>query len=71
MLRNYVIWGTTLYALRGITGAVYARMVKKVGDRRYWEQWAQSVGEIAERQVKRITSLVEKTAPTPKLSSPS
>ena len=34
-------------------------MVKKVGDRRYWEQWAQSVGEIAERQVKRIAALVE------------
>ena len=42
-----------------LQSAVYARMVKKVGDRRYWEQWAQSVGEIAERQVKRITALVE------------
>lgn len=33
-------------------------MVKKVGDRRYWEQWAKSVAVIAERQVNRITKLV-------------
>jgi predicted helicase len=37
---------------------VFARMVKKVGDRRYWEQWAKNVAEIAERQVIRIKSLV-------------
>ena len=45
-----------------LQSAVYARLVKKVGDRQYWEQWAQSVGEIAERQTKRIASLVEKDA---------
>lgn len=45
-----------------LQSAVYARLVKKVGDRQYWEQWAQSVGEIAERQVKRITALVDKDA---------
>jgi predicted helicase len=43
-----------------LQSAVYARLVKKVGDRQYWEQWAQSVGEIAEKQVRRITALVEK-----------
>lgn len=37
---------------------VFARMVNKVGDRRYWEQWAKSVAEIAERQVERITRLI-------------
>jgi len=37
---------------------VFARMVKKVGDRRYWEQWAKNVAEIAERQVIRIRQLV-------------
>ena len=37
---------------------VFARMVQKVGDRRYWEQWAKNVAEIAERQVERITLLV-------------
>lgn len=37
---------------------VFARMVLKVGDRRYWEQWAKSVAEIAERQVVRINRLI-------------
>lgn len=37
---------------------VFARMVQKVGDRRYWEQWAKSVAEIAQRQTERITKLI-------------
>ncbi|MGI9256300.1 MAG: type ISP restriction/modification enzyme, partial [Salinispira sp.] len=43
-----------------LQSVVYAKLVQKVGDRRYWEQWATSVAEIAERQIKRITQLVEK-----------
>lgn len=39
---------------------VFARMVQKVGDRRYWEQWAKNVAEIAERQIERITNMVKK-----------
>jgi len=38
---------------------VYARMVEKVGDRRYWEQWAKDVAQIADRQIERITYLIE------------
>ena len=34
-------------------------MVQKVGDRRYWEQWAKSVAEIAERQAERINRLIK------------
>ena len=34
-------------------------MVQKVGDRRYWEQWAKNVAEIAERQVTRIKRLIK------------
>jgi predicted helicase len=41
---------------------VFARMVNKVGDRRYWEQWAQSIAGIAERQVVRITALLKANA---------
>lgn len=41
-----------------LQSVVFARMVKKVGDRRYWEQWAKSVAEIAQRQIERITVLV-------------
>lgn len=37
---------------------VFARMVLKVGDRRYWEQWAQDVAIIADRQIERIKYLI-------------
>ena len=43
-----------------LQSVVYAKMVQKVGDRRYWEQWAKNVAEIAERQIERITRLIEK-----------
>jgi predicted helicase len=37
----------------------FARMVQKVGDRRYWEQWAKNVAEIAQRQAERINRLIQ------------
>lgn len=37
---------------------VFGRMVQKVGDRRFWEQWAKNVAEIAERNVERINRLI-------------
>jgi predicted helicase len=39
--------------------AVYAKIVTKVGERAYWENWAKSVAAIAERHVTRITALVD------------
>ena len=42
-----------------LQNVVFARMVLKVGDRRYWEQWAKSVAKIAERQGERINRLVQ------------
>jgi predicted helicase len=42
-----------------LQGVVFARMVQKVGDRRYWEQWAKNVAEIAERHIVRITRLTK------------
>ena len=42
-----------------LQNVVFARMVQKVGDRRYWEQWAKNVAEIAERQIERIKRLAD------------
>ncbi|MBS4057375.1 MAG: DEAD/DEAH box helicase [Bacteroidales bacterium] len=42
-----------------LQSVVFARMVQKVGDRRYWEQWAKDVAIIADRQIERITYLIE------------
>lgn len=51
--------GAQLYLqFEELQSAVYARMVQKVGDRRYWEQWAKSVAEIAQRHTERITKLI-------------
>lgn len=41
-----------------LQSVVFARMVNKVGNRRYWEQWAKSVAEIAQRQTERIEKLI-------------
>jgi predicted helicase len=49
----------TKFNFETLQNAIYARMVLKVGDRRYWEQWATSVADIAERQIKRITKIVD------------
>ncbi|EIQ00676.1 putative helicase [Opitutaceae bacterium TAV1] len=38
---------------------LYAKLVEKVGDRRYWEQWARDIAQIAEREIQTITRLVE------------
>lgn len=42
-----------------LQSVVFAKMVNKVGDRLYWEQWAKSVAEIASRQVERINLLIK------------
>lgn len=39
--------------------AIYAKMVNKVGERAYWENWARDIADIAERHIKRITKIVE------------
>ncbi len=39
--------------------AIYAKIVQKVGDRRYWETWATDVAEIAERHTARIKALLD------------
>jgi predicted helicase len=41
-----------------LQSVVFARMVQKVGDRRYWEQWAKDVAVIADRQIERIEYLI-------------
>lgn len=39
--------------------AIYTRIVKKVGTRRYWEDWATDVARIAENHITRITALLD------------
>jgi predicted helicase len=39
--------------------AIYARIVWKCGDRKYWEQWAKDIADIAKQQISRIETLVK------------
>lgn len=38
----------------GIRKAIYAKMVLKVGTKRYWEQWADDIAKIAQKHIARI-----------------
>ena len=40
-------------------GAIYAKVVEKCGDRKYWPQWAEDVAQIADRIRLRVTGLIE------------
>lgn len=46
--------------------AIFAKIVLKCGDRRYWEDWARNVAEIAERHVTRIKALLESADEKPR-----
>ncbi len=39
-------------------GAIYAKIVEKCGDRKYWESWAKDVADIFTRLVARIENLL-------------
>lgn len=41
-----------------LQNVVFAKMVQKVGEKGYWEQWAKSVADIATQQTLRITKLI-------------
>lgn len=41
-----------------LSNTFYAKMVQKVGDKRYWEQWAGDVAKIAEAHITRIKRLI-------------
>ncbi|MCX6729192.1 MAG: DEAD/DEAH box helicase family protein, partial [Candidatus Saccharibacteria bacterium] len=49
----------TAFHFNELQNAIYAKMVQKVGNRQYWENWAKNVADIAERQIKRIAKIVE------------
>lgn len=46
--------------------AIYARIVKKCGDRRYWENWAKDVAKIAKNHRDRLSAIVESGTPAHK-----
>lgn len=49
--------------LQELQGAIYARMVQKVGNKRYWEQWAADVARITQGYMERIDRLIAVPGP--------
>lgn len=41
--------------------SIYAKIVKKCGSRKYWENWAKDIAEIANRHINEINILIEKS----------
>lgn len=51
--------GTWLFPVGEWREAILARVVKKCGDRRYWDTWAKDIADIAERQMTAIDDLLK------------
>ncbi|WP_236240140.1 type ISP restriction/modification enzyme [Streptomyces sp. CC228A] len=48
-----------LFSVSDWREAIYARIVDKVGERHYWEDWAKDIAQIADRHVTRIKAALE------------
>lgn len=57
--RNSEIARQLMLKFEELKAVIYAKMVQKVGNKRYWEQWAADVAKIAERHIVRINNLIE------------
>lgn len=56
-----------LEALEDWREAIYAKLVEKVGSRRYWETWAKDVATIVERHTTRLRATITNPA-TPEIA---
>ncbi|MHC5879632.1 hypothetical protein ACYT69_11960, partial [Streptococcus pyogenes] len=45
-----------------VEGAIYGKIVKKVGDRRYLEDWSNDVADIARRHIQGINFILEQNS---------
>ena len=53
-----VFQGLLGFDIGGLRDAIIAQIVKRCGERRYWEKWADSVTDIARRHDERIRALI-------------
>lgn len=52
--------------LGALCHVIFAKMVEKVGNKRYWEQWARDVAKIAERHIAQISDFISQGGPQKK-----
>lgn len=58
-LSNEEVREQLLFKFGELREGIYARLVEKVGDKLYWENWAKDIGKIAQKYIERITLLVK------------
>ena len=46
------------FSFEKLKDVIYAKVVLKCGDRKYWEDWASDVAKIAKRHIERINNLI-------------
>lgn len=51
--------GDLVYEVGEIERAIYAKIVKKCGNRSHWEEWAADIAKIANTHIDRITGILE------------
>ncbi|VVS92216.1 DEAD/DEAH box helicase [Desulfoluna spongiiphila] len=49
--------------------ALYAKVVKKCGNRSYWDEWAKDIAKIAQTHISRITAIVSDPANTKEVNA--
>lgn len=52
-----------------IERALYAKLVKKCGNRHHWEDWANDIAKIANTHIDRITAIIENPANTDEIEA--
>lgn len=57
------------FEVGAIEKALYAKIVKKVGNRRHWEEWANDIAQIANTHIDRINALLENPANTEEIKA--
>lgn len=53
---------TLQFEVGEIERAIYAKIVKKVGNRHHWEDWAGDIAKIAQTHITRITTILDNPA---------
>ncbi|MEU8507143.1 DEAD/DEAH box helicase [Streptomyces brevispora] len=52
-------WVQAAFGVEDWREAIYAKIVTKVGERHYWEDWAKDIAQIAEKHVARIKAALK------------
>jgi predicted helicase len=59
------------YHVGEIERAIMAKVVKKCGNRLYWDEWAGDIARIAQTHISRITAILDKPENKAEIASPS